>query len=510
MRLRLFTGLLAALSVTGIRTAAAAPAPATPIQHVVIIFQENQSFDHYFGTYPNAANPAGEPSFHPAPGTPTVNGLTSALLTHNPNLYQPWRIDRSQAIAVIGGECDNNHGYNAEQLAYDSGLLDHFVQFAGPPSPPCPPNFVMGYVDGNTVTALWNYAQRFTLNDDYFGATFGPSMPGAINLASGQTGGALPANVNSPGGSPWVVNGTMIGNPPAAFDDCAEETGTTVQMTGQNVGDLLNAAGLTWGWFTDGFTPTSYLADGTAVCGLLANTDSGFPIQVYDDPDPFDYYASTSNPHHLPPSSPAMIGKTDQANHNYEFDDFWTAAEMGNMPAVSFLRGSETTDGHPQQSDPLAEQAYLVGVMNRLQQLPEWKNTAVFITWDDSDGWYDHVMGPIINQSQDPAHDALLPGSCGTNAPAGGNQDRCGHGPRIPLLILSPYARENFVNDSLSDTSSLIKFIEDNWGLGRIGAGSLDALAGSLMDAFDFNHPQPAPLLLDPETGEPVGASRQD
>jgi phospholipase C len=247
------------------------------------------------------------------------------LLTNNPNLAQPWRIDRSQAIPLIG-LCDNNHGYNAEQLAYDSGLLDKFVQFTGPHDPECPQNFVMGYVDGNTVTALWNYARRFTLGDNFFGATFGPSMPGAINLASGQTGGAVPRNVKSPGGSPWVVNGTMIGNPPAAFDDCAEETGTLVHMTGKNIGNLLNAAGLTWGWFAAGFKPTAIKPDGTAVCGLLANTDTGFPIQVYDDPDPFDYYQSTSNPHHVPPSSPTMIGSTDQANHQYNFDDFWSAA----------------------------------------------------------------------------------------------------------------------------------------------------------------------------------------
>ena len=203
-----------------------------------------------------------------------------------------------------------------------------------------------------------------------------------------------------------------------------------------------------------------------------------------------------------------MIGKTDQANHQYEFEDFFTAAMAGNMPAVSFLRGSETTDGHPQQSDPLAEQAYLVGVINRLQQLPQWQNTAVFITWDDSDGWYDHVMPTIINHSQDPSHDALFANSCGTNAPLGGSQDRCGYGPRIPLLIISPFAKENFVDHSLSDQSSLIRFIEDNWSLGQIGNGSFDALAGSLMNAFDFNHPRPAPLSLDPNSGEPADINK--
>jgi len=475
----------------------------TPIEHVVIIFQENQSFDHYFGTYPHATNPPNEPIFHAAPNTPTVNGLTTGLFIHNPNLNAPWRMDRSEARSRIG-ICDNNHDYTPEQMAYDNGLLDGFVQLLGPNGSGCTPKFVMGYVDGNTITALWNYAQRFALSDNYFGSTFGPSMPGAINLASGQTAGAVPLNVNSSDGDPWVVNGTMIGNPPGAFDDCAEETGTRVQMTGKNIGDLLNAGGLTWGWFAAGFTPTAVLSNGTVVCGRTAMSDSG-PVLVYDDPDPFDYYRSTSNPHHRSPTSVAMIGETDQANHQYDFNDFWAAATNGNMPAVSFLRGSEATDGHPGYSDPLREQSYLVAVLNRLQKLPQWQNTVVFITWDDSDGWYDHVMPPIINQSQDPAHDALVANdSCGNSHPLGGYQDRCGHGPRIPLLIISPFVKPNSVLHSLADTSSLTRFIEDNWNLGRIGGGSFDAIAGSLTGAFDFHHPHPTALILDPSTGEPT------
>jgi phospholipase C len=143
-------------------------------------------------------------------------------------------------------------------------------------------------------------------------------------------------------------------------------------------------------------------------------------------------------------------------------------------------------------------------VLNRLQQLPEWSSTAVFITWDDSDGWYDHVMPPIINQSEDPAHDALNAGSCGTKAPLGGFQDRCGHGPRIPLLIISPYAKPNFVDNDLVDTSSIIRFVEDNWNLGPIGGGSFDVIAGSLTSAFSFRNPQTAALILDPNTGEPL------
>src|ERR1700728_4016844 len=134
---------------------------STPIKHVVIIFQENVSFDHYFATYPSATNPNGEPRFFALPGTPTINGLTNALLTSNPNksnpvnatgATNPFRLDRSQASTA-----DQDHDYTPEQQAFHGGLMDSFPKYTGTPRPP--PNgqpttgLVMGYYDGNTVTA---------------------------------------------------------------------------------------------------------------------------------------------------------------------------------------------------------------------------------------------------------------------------------------------------------------------------------------------------------------------
>jgi len=145
------------------------PQTATPIKHVIVIFDENRSFDHYFGVYPNAANPPGEPPFTARPDTPQVAGLSGSLLTDNPNLANPFRFDRSQAKT-----CDQNHGYSSEQLAFDSGLMDKFVQFTGTQEPGCDPTSVMGYFDGNTVTALWNYAQHFAISDNLNGSRSRP------------------------------------------------------------------------------------------------------------------------------------------------------------------------------------------------------------------------------------------------------------------------------------------------------------------------------------------------
>jgi phospholipase C len=476
----------------------AVPPTATPIQHLVVIYQENHSFDNYFGTYPHGANPPGEPAFHAKPGTPAVNGLSDALLTSNPNLANPQRLDRSQEIT-----CDNNHNYFPMQQAYDGGLLDKFVQSVGPTGSGCDPSLTMDYYDGNTVTGLWNYAQRFAMSDNNFASTFGPSVPQALNLIAGQTHGLItsaPTNA--------VANGTLIANLPPAHDDCDASGAvnpTTLQMTGRNIGDLLNAQGVTWGWFTGGFKPTA-VVNGTAVCGSTHDNIGGVAQNDYfnGEDDPFQYYPSTNNAHHLPPSNPAMVGSSDQANHQYDLSDFWTAATAGRMPAVSFLRAPSYQQGHPGYSDPLDEQHFLIDTINRLQKLPSWRSTAVIITWDESDGWYDHVMPPIVNPSNDPGHDVLAgPGMCGTPQP-GAYLDRCGYGPRIPLLVISPYSRQNFVDHDLTAQSSIIAFIEDNWGLGRIGDQSLDARSGTLDAMFDFGHPSRSPLILDPTTGQPV------
>src|SRR5207302_10076237 len=152
---------------------------------------------------------------------------------------------------------------------------------------------------------------------------------------------------------------------------------------------------------------------------------------------------------------------------------------------------------------------FLVATINRLQRTRLWKDTAVVILYDDSDGWYDHQMGPIVNQSQDLAHDALTATACAARADAqhtlGGYQTRCGYGPRQPLLVVSPFAKTNFVDHTTTDQSSVLRFIEDNWQTGRIGNFLFDSKAGALHNLFAFDRPAdeggPNKLFLDPETG---------
>lgn len=480
----------------------------TPIKHLVVIFQENVSFDHYFGSYPNAANMEGETPWTPAPGTPTVNGFSPALLNINPNGAStgPVRLSPAQNYT-----CDQDHDYTPEQQAFDSGLMDKFPEFTSttcsastyPLLAPLGSQVVMGYFDGNTVSALWNYAQNYALDDNSYGTNFGPSTPGAINVISGMTGNAdLKHSIDDGSGDleSDVVNDSVIGDPDPYWDDCGSPDQTSLK--GQNVGNLLNAAHISWGWFQGGFTPSA-VVNGKAQCNTTTLRLDGTPETAYSaHHNPFEYYESTANVHHTPPRSVNEIGHAGPANHQYDLSWFMAAASAGNLPAVSYLKANRAQDGHPGNSSPLDEAQFITGIINFLQTLPEWYSTAVVISWDDSDGWYDHVAGPIVNQSTSVADNLNAPGACGigTNSLAG-LQARCGYGPRLPLLVVSPYARANFVDHTLTDQSSVVRFIEDNWELSRIGTGSFDAYAGTLNNMFNFSALRSDHVILNPRTG---------
>jgi phospholipase C len=619
-------------------------ATRTPIQHLVVIFQENVSFDHYFGTYPNAANTDGQP-FAAAPHTPAVNGLKPAtafsipsgqrhstdLTATNPNSSLPIRLDTSANGPGGNGNgeltCDQDHNYSDEQQAFDGGLMDQFVQSVGTDGGTktpagtvlCDPKTVMDYYDGNATTALWNYAQRFAMNDNSYGTTFGPSAPGAINLASGDTGNVDTAHEAN---APTVATSTapdadvtpdgnggfsLTSDAQPYWDDCS--TRDAVALSGANIGDELNAAGLSWGWFEGGFRPTeSYTAAlaavgatgqptstfipdqfknagfaaltphssnqglcdavhpvGIAFGATLASAPWGYKDDYIPHHEPFQYYVSTANPHHLSVPTDASgndtiaglheIGTDTQSftggygvgpqfntpNHNYDTSDFdqLVAAIAAHklpasaLPAVTFLKAPGYQDGHAAYSDPADEQAWLVKEIDALEQTPDWSSTAVIVNYDDSDGWYDHAYSGVTNPSLSGAdnltHTTLgaikagnpTSGQCGTESassqPLAGEQGRCGLGPRLPMIVISPWAKSNYVDHNLSDQSSIINFVEYNWRLPAI-PGSFDQvlaqqdraehIAFDLAGMFDFRHDgdsdrnvlRDAPL--DPVTGQ--------
>jgi phospholipase C len=520
----------------------------TPIKHLVVIFSENVSFDHYFGTYPYAANTDGTP-FVAKPHTPRVNGLythitktgpVGPLLTSNPNEYNPQRLTYSEGLTS-----DQNHDDVAEQLADDGGKQDMFVQNTEtstasgicPGDQYCPPGISMDYYDGNTVTGLWNYAQNYAMSDNDFDTAFGPSSPGAINVISGNTSGgyAVDAYGTSTAGTkttaPGEVSalgsdgtGTIYGDIDPYYDQCSDSnhTGTSPEgvLTGENIGDLLNNAHVTWGWFQGGFAPTSTNAGG-AVCGsaseLVSNGISVSSVANYvPHHEPFEYYASTANPAHLPPTSLSEIGYTDQANHQYDLSYFTDALDGtggATLPAVSYIKPPKFENAHPGNSTPQLEQQFDVNLINSIEQSKYWRSTAIIITYDDSDGWYDSATPPVVNGSDDPTA-GFAPQVGDTSVctsvaiTVGTAEDRCGYGDRLPFIVISPYTRSNFVSNKLLDTASVVKFIENNWLHGERIPGSFDAISGSLTGRdglLDFNtRPHFRPVILDPATGAVV------
>ena len=537
----------------------------TKIKHVVVIIPENRTFDNYFGTYPHAANIPGEQSWLgvPAPkfvarhDTPAANTLTQALLQNNPNRSRfgdaadPARFSPADAYT-----CDMGHNYEPEQQAYDGGKGDKFPETTAGNGQGCQPDgtTVMNYYDGNTVQALWNYAQHYSMSDNSYSTTYGPTVPGHANLIAGTTHGIIihdPANPANPNTSGFYVNPTdksvtlVDANLPGYLDDCG--SGRTFEFIGKNVGDLLNEKKVTWGYFQGGFLPTqpaTFDANGNVLTPAACNSQHAAHEMAIDGrtymvqnpstnpgPDihglsrdystgvtPFMKYASTRNPHHLRPSSPEMIGKTDQANHLYDISDFFTSLSADSLPSVSYVKAPVYQYGHPGSSDPLTEQGFLVETINAIQKSRFWNDTAIIIVWDDSDGWYDHVMPPVLNPSATNLDFLFGPGNCGTPKP-GADAARCGLGPRQPLLVISPYAKPNFVDHTLTHQASVLRFIEDNWKLGFIdgpvappeGTGSVDRYANSLDNMFDFKRePNTRPLILDAVTGSIVSGDDND
>jgi phospholipase C len=599
-------------SAAGRQAGRAADGEATPIQHLVVIVGENNSFDHYFGTYPVAANTDGEP-FVAAPGTPAVDGLAPAtssslppalshsvdLLTSNPNSAQPQRLD-STPIGLpgdAGGQqtCDQDNHYGAEQKAFDGGKMDAFVQSTGTGSgtsnfgAPCQASLVMDYYDGNSVTALWNYAQHYAMSDNSYESTFGGTAQGHLNIASGDTGGVDPSHISgavtissaaAPDNqlTPDGLGGYSLGNNVNPYwDDCSVKA--SLALSGTNIGDELNATGISWGYFKGGFRPTTTFAAATGgtqptsdfiahqfasatfwkssphatanegLCNswhaigtaLGSGGKYGYLNDLSLNQVPFQFYASTANPHHLTvPADPAgndtlaglqEIGNDTQTyvngrpqfdtpNHQYDsidFDQLVAAINTGKLPpsalpAVSFLKAPTYETGHAADSDPADEQQFIVREINALEQTPDWPHTAVILMYDDSDGWYDHAYSGVTNPSQAVSDFLTGTGQCGSGTPLAGEQGRCGFGPRMPLIVISPWAKTNYVDHNLSDQGSIINFIEYNWHLPGI-PGSFDhALAAQdaaegipfdLAGMFDFAHPSSQPTFeLDPATGQ--------
>ncbi len=493
----------------------------TPIKHLVIIYDENQSFDHLFGTYPYAENTDGT-SFCPQPGTAGLPGSGENVNTEldaglvpdttlaapitkggcatyqgitpnpeasasppvanpaapNPNEYQPQRIPDTAAVT-----CDNNHSYTPEEEAVDGGKMDKFVQFTSanctiPGATGSSPGIGMDYFDGNTDTGLWNYAQHYGMSDNSWDATFGPTMIGSLNMFGATSYSS-------------ITGSTYISNTNPVWDDIDGQSG---EMGGNNIGTLMNERGVSWGWFEEGFQTPS--ASDSNVNGH----SSAMFGSIYDTPD---WWQATSNEDHTASAANNEIGFNGPANHQYDTPEFFESLEGKDgaaLPAVSFLCADVVRTGHPSSSDPLDEQEWIESDVNAIQKSAYWPSTAIVIEYDDSDGYYDHQPPTILNSSNTGNDSAICSEAHAAGVPELGNQsNRCGPSQRLPFLVISPYAKANHVDHELITQDSTLKFIENNWGLPKIGPATFDNLPqlGDLESFFDWSHPQQSETLLD-------------
>ncbi|MCZ8513766.1 stalk domain-containing protein [Paenibacillus filicis] len=392
------------------------PATASPVKHLVVIFQENRSFDNYFGTYPNA------PGFRPLPGTPAAEGIPqgSYNLDENGKQVAPFLFSNEELQTA-----DVNHNFDDMAKAVNGGKMDGFYM-ASENHAKGTGRIAMGYYDYNALPAYWQYAQHFSMADHFFQPIFGPSTPGALYLVAAQSGNA---------------GNAIKGDPVPAFGPLGGDGGKRWEpLTYANIGDKLSAKGISWSWYQGGYAAAD---------------------QTYSSHhNPFQYFKNYDTGAY--------------ASNLKDYNDFKKDLDNRSLPAVSYVKGAYGDDEHPglgNQSTPTAED-FSVQTINDLMRTDYWKDTAVIITYDESGGYWDHMAPPQLQ----PSPDGLA-----------------GAGPRIPMILVSPYSKMNFVSHTTYDHTSILKFIEWNWGVDALN--SRDASVSNITDMFDFDHPNFAPYV---------------
>ncbi|MDB5084569.1 MAG: hypothetical protein JWN30_1455 [Bacilli bacterium] len=398
----------------------------SPIKHTVVIFQENRSFDNYFGTYPSA------PGFQALPGTPNVNGIPAGSVNYDVygTPHTPYLFPSNQLQTQ-----DVDHGFNDMVKMYDNGLMDKFYQVneaqaAGKGT------IAMGYYDYHALPAYWQYAQHFAMADNWFQPVFGPSTPGALYLVAAQSG-----TKDQPiKGDPTPKNGPYGGDNP--------KSALSYNLTNTNIGDELSSANKSWAWYQGGYA---------------ANDATYSPHH-----NPFQYFQNYED------------GK--YKNNLKDYNNLATDITNNNLPAVSFVKADYPNDEHPGYSTPAGED-FAVKTINAIMNSPYWKDTAIIITYDESGGYWDHVAPPQVT----PGPDGLQ-----------------GEGPRVPAIVISPYAKQNYVSHVQYDHTSILKFIEWNYGVQALN--NRDANANNLLDFFDFQHPNFARYLYNDGSAAPTSS----
>ncbi len=459
---RLAIAALSVLLLTACNPSASVPAPTPPpaagihkIKHIVIIMQENRSFDEYFGLYPGAD------------GLPRQNGQFTVCLPDPVN---------GGCVAPYHDPTDLNgggpHGSPEAKSDVNGGAMDGFVRTdekarklcSQTDDPSCTNSVksdVMGYKDARDIPNYWAYAQDFVLQDHMFESTASWSFPEHNYLVS-----------------EWSAVCSQLGNPMS----CATNIDTPGTDIGGGVGkisgDVQAARNFAWTSLTyllykQKISWRYYVAEGrqpdceddAATC--LPQTQT---VGTYDIWNPLPGFAD--------------VRADNQVSNIQTMDHFYADAKANDLPAVSWVVPNAAVSEHP-PGLVSAGQAYVTTIINTIMQTPDWYSTAIFLNWDDWGGFYDHVNPPVV--------------------------DRAGYGLRVPGLVISPYARRGYIDHQTLSQDAYVKFIEDVFLAGaridpatdgrpdsRPTVRENDPQLGNLALDFDFNQAPIPPRLLDP------------
>jgi phospholipase C len=415
------------------------------IKHIIIIMQENRSFDSYFGTFPGAD------------GIPSKNGVPTVCV-HDPQTGKCVKPYYNPADLNGGGP----HNSLSAVADIDEGKMDGFIAQAesgrkgclNTTNPICTNSTsvdVMGYHDARQIPNYWTYARDFVLQDHMFEPDASWSLPAHLFMVSA-----------------WSATCSKKGDPQSCVNDDAQVFGSYTADTGTadyawtDLTYLLHKNNVSWAYYLD----------------QGADPDCPNDQMICNEPQQKVKVPGIWNP--LPGFD--TVKEDGQLGNIQDIAHFSTAAKNGTLPAVSWVVPNNLNSEHPPALISTG-QAYVTGLINAVMQGPDWNSSAIFLAWDDWGGFYDHVMPPHV--------------------------DKNGYGLRVPGLVISPYARQGYIDHQTLSFDAYLKFIEDDF----LNSARLDpktdgrpdprpdvrenvSILGNLVSDFNFSQAPRQPVIL--------------
>jgi LPXTG-motif cell wall-anchored protein len=449
-RLLALLAVLAMFTVGYLPTSAQTPTGINKINHIIVIYQENWSFDSLYGEFPGAngiANAGAAVKQVDKSGTPYTTLPQPMDTSKHPPVADPRYpanlpvapFDIAQYISPTGHIDDLVHRYYQEQFQIDGGKMDKFAAWSDAAGES------MGYYDASNMPE-GQLAKQYTIADNFFHSAFGgsflnhqwlicactpqwPNAPASKVAVLDATGVMTKDGAVTPDG--YVINTSFTVNAPHPAN-ITDTTQLVPNQTAPTIGDRLNDKNVSWAWYSGGWNDA-----------LAGKADPNFQYHH----QPFAYFANYAD------------GTPAKTQHLKDETDFMSALTNNNLPAVSFVKPIGKNNEHPGYADLATGQQHVADLVKAVQNSPYWADTAIIVTYDENGGFWDHVAPP-----------------------AG---DKWGPGSRVPAIIISPFAKKGFVDHTQYETLSILKFIETRWGVAALG--TRDAAAADLTNAFDFS-----------------------